>query len=42
MLIDYRKNLSQSDHVDYKIITIEGEEKVFWWGAQIVVNVEIQ
>jgi hypothetical protein len=25
--------------MDCKIITIEGEEKVFWWGAQIIVNV---
>jgi hypothetical protein len=29
MLIVCRKNLNQSDHMDYKIITIEGEEKVF-------------
>jgi hypothetical protein len=39
MLIVCRKNLSQSDLTDCKIITIEGEEKVFWWGAVIVVNV---
>jgi hypothetical protein len=30
MLIVCRKNLSQSDLMDCKIITIEGEEKVFW------------
>jgi hypothetical protein len=30
MLIVCRKNLSQSDHTDCMIITIEGEEKVFW------------
>jgi hypothetical protein len=39
MLIDCRKNLNQSDLMDCKIITIEGEEKVFWWIAFIVVNV---
>jgi hypothetical protein len=33
MLIVCRKNLSQSDHMDCKIITIEGEEKVFWVGS---------
>jgi hypothetical protein len=32
MLIVCRKNLSQSDHMDCKIITIEGEEKVFFVG----------
>jgi hypothetical protein len=25
--------------MDCKIIAIEGEEKVFWWGVQIVVNI---
>jgi hypothetical protein len=39
MLIVCRKNLSQSDVTDCKIIAIEGEEKVFWWGALIIVNV---
>jgi hypothetical protein len=39
MLIVCRKNLSESDCTDCKIITIEGEEKVFWWGARIVINV---
>jgi hypothetical protein len=29
MLIVCRKNLNQSDHMDCKIITIQGEEKVF-------------
>jgi hypothetical protein len=29
MLLVCRKNLNQSDHMDWKIITIEGEEKVF-------------
>jgi hypothetical protein len=33
MLIVCRKNLSQSDHTDCKIITIEGEEKVFLVGS---------
>jgi hypothetical protein len=33
MLIDCRKNLSQSDLTDCKIITIEGEEKVFLVGC---------
>jgi thioredoxin-related protein len=28
ILVVCRKNLNQSDHTDYKIITIEGEEKV--------------
>jgi hypothetical protein len=32
MLIVCRKNLSQSDRMDCKIITIEGEEKVFFGG----------
>jgi hypothetical protein len=39
MLIVYRKNLSQSECTDCKIITIEKEKKVFWCGALIVVNV---
>jgi hypothetical protein len=39
MLIVCRKNLSQSDLMDCKIITLEGEEKVFLVGALIVVNV---
>jgi hypothetical protein len=39
MLIVCRKNLSQSDLTDCKIIIIEGEERVFWWRALIVVNV---
>jgi hypothetical protein len=39
MLLVCRKNLSQSDRTDCKIITFEGEEKVFWWGAQVIVNV---
>jgi hypothetical protein len=30
MLIVCRKNLSQSDLTDYKIITIDGKEKVFF------------
>jgi hypothetical protein len=34
-----RKNLNQSDCMDCKIITIEGEEKAFWWDVQIVINV---
>jgi hypothetical protein len=38
-LIVCRINLNQSDCTDCKIIIIEGEEKVFWWGARIVVNV---
>jgi hypothetical protein len=33
MLIVCTKNLSQSDHMDCKIITIEGEEKVFLVGS---------
>jgi hypothetical protein len=33
MLIVCRKNLSQSDHMDCKIITIEGEEKGFLVGS---------
>jgi hypothetical protein len=33
MLIDCRKILSQSDFMDCKIITIEGEEKVFLVGC---------
>jgi hypothetical protein len=33
MLIVCRKNVSQSDHMDCKIITIEGEEKVFFVGS---------
>jgi hypothetical protein len=33
MLIVCRKNLSQSDLTDCKIITIEGEEKVFLVGS---------
>jgi hypothetical protein len=39
MLIVSRKNLNQSNLIDCKIIIIEGEEKVFWWGALIVVNI---
>jgi hypothetical protein len=39
VLILCKKNLSQSDCMDYKIITIEGEEKVFWWGTLIIFNV---
>jgi hypothetical protein len=39
MLIDCRKNLSQSDLMDFKIITIEGEEIFFLWVALIVVNI---
>jgi hypothetical protein len=33
MLIVCRKNLNQSDLMDCKIITIEGEEKVFLVGS---------
>jgi hypothetical protein len=33
MLIVCRKSLNQSDHMDCKIITIEGEEKVFLVGS---------
>jgi hypothetical protein len=33
MLLVCRKNLNQSDHMDWKIITIEGEEKVFLVGS---------
>jgi hypothetical protein len=33
MLIVRKKNLSQSDFTDCKIITIEGEEKVFLVGS---------
>ena len=33
------KILSQSDFMNCKIIITEGEEKVFWWGALIIVNV---
>jgi hypothetical protein len=33
MLILCRKNLSQSDNMGYKIITIEGEEKAFLTGS---------
>jgi hypothetical protein len=33
MLIVCRKNLSQSDLTDYKIITIEKEEEVFLVGC---------
>jgi hypothetical protein len=33
MPIVCRKKLSQSDHMDCKIITIEGEEKVFLVGS---------
>jgi hypothetical protein len=32
ILIVCRKNLSQSDRMDCKIITIEGEKKVFFGG----------
>jgi hypothetical protein len=39
MLTVCKKNLSQSDHMDCKIITIEGEEKVFLVGAMVVFNV---
>jgi hypothetical protein len=39
MLIVCRKNLSHSDHMDCKIITIEGEEKVFLVGTMVVFNV---
>jgi hypothetical protein len=38
LLIVCRKNLSQSDLMDCKIVSIEGAEKIFWWGARIVVN----
>jgi hypothetical protein len=31
--------MSQSDLTDCNIITIEGEEKGFWWVALIVVSV---
>jgi hypothetical protein len=34
-----KKNLNQSDHMDCKIITIEGEEKKFGLGAMVVFNV---
>jgi hypothetical protein len=40
MQIVCRKNLSQSGLTDCKIITIEGEEKVFWWEALIVVEIQ--
>jgi hypothetical protein len=33
MLLLCRKNLSQSEYVDYKILTIEGEKNVFWMGS---------
>ena len=33
MLIVCKKNLSQIDLMDCKIITIEGEENVFWVGS---------
>jgi lipocalin len=33
MLIFCRKNLNQSDRMDYKIITIEGGKKVFLVGS---------
>jgi hypothetical protein len=33
MLIVCKKNLNQSDRVDCKIITIEGEEKAFLVGS---------
>jgi hypothetical protein len=39
ILIVCRKNLNQSGCTDCKIITSEEEEKVFWCGAWIVVNV---
>jgi hypothetical protein len=39
MLIVCRRNLSQSDLMDCKIITIEGEKKFFWWVALIIVKV---
>jgi hypothetical protein len=39
MLIDCRKNLSQSDLTDCKITIIDGGKKFFWWVALIVVNV---
>jgi hypothetical protein len=39
MLIVCRKNLSQSDLTDCKIITIKEEEKFFGQGALIVINV---
>jgi hypothetical protein len=32
MLILCRKNLNKSDRTDYKIITVEGEKKVFLVG----------
>jgi hypothetical protein len=37
MLIVCRKNLNQTDHMDCKIITIEGEEKMFFWLRTMVV-----
>jgi hypothetical protein len=39
MLIRCRKNLSQRDLMDYKIIIIEEEKNIFWWRALIVANV---
>jgi hypothetical protein len=33
MLVVCRKNLNQNDRMDYKIITSEGEEKVFLVGS---------
>jgi hypothetical protein len=36
--ITCRKNLNQKDLADCKIITIEGEAKLFWWSAQIIVT----
>jgi hypothetical protein len=39
MLMVCRKNFNDSDLTDCKIITIEREEKAFWWGALIIVNV---
>jgi hypothetical protein len=39
MLIVCKKKFNQNDCMDYEIIITEGQEKVFWWGAWIVVNV---
>jgi hypothetical protein len=38
ILIVCRINLNHSDYMDCNITTIAGGEKVFWWGASIVVN----
>jgi hypothetical protein len=46
MPIVCRKNLTQSDHMDCKIITIEGEEKVFgrepWLFSMFLNSIEIR